>query len=650
MPRIDASGRRILLIWPEIPRTTYWSFSKALELVGASVNSPPLGLATVAALLPDGLELRLHDVGVRPLTDDDVRWADAVFISAMIVQKDGVQRAVAQADRLGVPVVAGGPYPSVCYAELPGVDHFVIGEAEAVLPAFVRDWRRGTPRRAYARPVDQAEVDELRAHFGDDADVALATERPCLDGSPVPRFDLFDTREYRTMAVQFSRGCPVGCEFCDIWTRLGLRPRFKSPATVIDELEAVLATGWTGSVFIVDDNFVGHLRRTHAILDAIVAWQREHDYPFTFYTEASLRLADKPELLRKMHDAAFDMVFLGIETPSQESLEETGKHINRVEHVADQVAAIQSHGIEVTAGFIIGFDHDPPDIAERMIRFVEELGIPLAMVGLLEAPPKSRLWDRMEREGRLLSEFSGNNTHDFATNFRPLIPVSELVGRYKQVLQALYSPTMRSFFDRCATYRRRWVPNRLTRWRFSWAELGTTARSLWVLGKTRYGARYWAFLVTTLVVKPRFLAQAIRLGIQGYHLREITAGAFELDRLGSYLGNLRARFGAAIDEQGARAREWLDELDRIREQRLEQVTPALEERYAALRQQATDASQRLDALKAELLAEARRRAARTSREYEDRIRAMVDSLEQEMERMERSLTALSTLQSLPAPG
>ena len=671
MPEIADGRHRILLVWPEIPSTTYWSFSRALQMVGKRVNSPPLGLATVAAMMPEErYELRLRDLGISPLSDDDLVWADAVFVSAMIVQQTSTERLIERANRAGVPVVAGGPHPSVSYHSMPGVQHFVIGEAESVLPAFLRDWERGTARRAYARPVDDDEMAELRATFGDDLDAVVVEQRPDLDVSPIPRFDLFQRDAYRAMAVQFSRGCPVACEFCDIWTRLGRRPRIKSPERVLAELDALDDLGWTGSVFVVDDNFVGNVTHTRRILSAMVRWQRDHGYPFQFYTEASLRLADRPDLLQLMRDAAFDMVFLGIETPSQASLEETGKRINDVRRVASQVATIQSYGIEVSSGFILGFDSDPPDIVPRMVRFIQELGIPLAMVGLLMAPPGSALWSRMKREGRLLEGFSGNNTHDFSMNLRPLIPMAEMVDRYKQTLLALYPPGMKAFFDRCAAFRRRWSPNPSVRRRFSWREIGAAVRSLWTLGRRRYGPRYLGFLLETLVVRPAFLSVAFRLGIQGYHLREITAGAFELERLSDHLGALRDRFTGALREQreatqnrlaelytelgerwttamagdaGAdpadastevgRWAQLMAELERVKRERIGQVPPALEEYIEALQRQLAEAVDSLDVLKEELLSDARSRMGAFSREYEESIRAMYESFATELDRM-----------------
>ncbi len=687
-------GPRVLLVWPEIPPTTYWSFTRSLGMIGKKANLPPLGLITVAAMLPRHWRLRLVDETVRPLTDDDLAWADALFVSAMIVQRESLDVVVRRAREAAVPVIAGGPYPSTCYDRLPGVDHFVIGEAEEVLPAFLADWRdgRGRARRAYARPAETWEADELTAAFGRDADVRLCGERPSLERTPVPRFDLLDRDAYKAMAVQFSRGCPVGCEFCDIWTRLGRRPRLKPVAAMLRELDALDALGWRGTLFFVDDNFVGNVRRSKELLEALQAWQREHGYPFTLFTEVSLRLAERPDLLRLMKACAFDMVFIGIETPSQGSLAETGKRINRVADVAEQVAAIQRHGIEVTAGFIVGFDSDPDDIAERMVDFVQELGIPLAMVGLLMAPPQSALERRMRAEGRLLDqEFTGNNTHDFGTNIRPLIGMEALVARYRSILRGLYSPSLRSYFRRCATLRRRWVPNPHAVWHFSWPELRGALRSLVVLGVRRCGPAYWWFLLTSLLRRPRFVPVGFRLGIQGLHLRDITIGALELERFREFLGELRARYGRAIDEEGAALRRRLDafvaeaslrwdairsqvdwgedeaidgghvmravtELQRLTQEQIDALSPAVREqvdtllhRYEVLRQQVVEHVDRLEGIKGELILEARRRRVRLSRDYERTLAAMRTSFADELDRLTIGLDATLALPPPPRP-
>ncbi len=532
--------RRLLLVWPEIPSGTFWSFDHALSLVGRQANVPPLGLLTVAALLPPDFEVRLIDLAVDALTDEAIAWADAVFLSGMLVQRAGIEDVAARAGRLGVPVVAGGPYASTGYRDLPDVDHFVIGEAEDTLAHFLRDWVRGEARRAYARPAEAEEVAELRAWFGEDADVALAEARPALKDTPVPRFDLLELRAYQSMAVQFSRGCPVGCEFCDIWTRFGRRSRTKPARSILAELDALLALGWRGPVFVVDDNLIGNPGRARALLQEMVAWQHEHGHPFTFLTEATLLLAELPELLALMREAGFDMVFVGIESPAQESLVETGKKVNRVHRMGRQVETIQAAGIQVSSGFIIGFDSDPADIAPRMIRFVGELGVPLAMVGLLTALPATQLQRRLQAEGRMLEGSSGNNTHQFSLNFRPLIPEAEVTGRYKEVLRALYPPSMGSFFQRAAAFRERWTPNPWARRSAGRREIWGAISSLWVIGLTRHGPRYLQFLLGTLLRKPSFFPTAVRLGIQGHHLREVTRTVFELDALDALLAELRA--------------------------------------------------------------------------------------------------------------
>jgi radical SAM superfamily enzyme YgiQ (UPF0313 family) len=667
--------RRILLVWPEIPPTTYWSFSKSLELIGKRASIPPLGLLTVAAMLPPEFELRMKDLNVTELRDEDLRWADAVFVSAMIVQADSFDRLVERANRLGVPVVAGGPHPSSQYEELPGVSHFVIDEAERSLSAFLRDWRAGRPRRAYARPADEAEARRLREHFGDDLDLEVQPDRATLADTPVPRFDLLELEAYRAMAIQFSRGCPVGCEFCDIWTRFGLLTRNKPQESIVAELDALKALGWKGSVFVVDDNFIGNTKRASEVLSAMAEWQEGNGRPFRFYTEATLILAERPNLLALMQRAGFDMVFVGIESPSQGSLDEAGKKVNRVARIREQVVRIQEHGIEVSSGFIVGFDNDPEDIAPRMIEFVQELGVPLAMVGLLTALPRTKLHRRLEEEGRLLDSCSGNNTHEFSLNFRPLIPEREVVGRYKAVLEALYPPSMKSFFERCATFRARWRPAPRQAGTGGWDDVRIALRAGRVLVRKRYGLRLLSFLVGTLVRRPRFFPEAVRLGILGYHLREITRGALDLDGFRGELASLREQFARVRDRELASVQRQLEELvgalggarratgemaaqvparvalllaelERFRSQGLAVLSPALVARGRALRRYVARCQASLEREKRRLQSRARRRVRALSREHEATVRGMYDSFTEELDRMSRPFHGARTLSFL----
>ena len=376
--------KRILLVYPKIP-PTYWSMRHAISLIGKKGLMPPLGLLTIAGYFPsEEYELVLVDMNVRRLRERDIAGADLVMLSAMIVQKDSFFEVARICLRLGVPVAAGGPYPTACPEEMEGIDYLILDEGELTLPRFLADWREGRALRSY---TDEA--------------------KPSLDSAPMPRFDLIDPGDYANMPLQYSRGCPFNCEFCDIVTLFGRVPRTKSPERLVAELEGILKIGFRGTVFIVDDNFIGNKAHVKELLRALGPWQAERGYPFRLSTEASLDLARDEELLDLMVAANFTMVFLGLETPHQDSLECAGKKQNLLLEPVRAVEAIQRKGIEVSGGFIIGFDADPPGICEEQIRFVKELAVPMAMVGLLTALPRTALRDRLEREGRLTTPLGG---------------------------------------------------------------------------------------------------------------------------------------------------------------------------------------------------------------------------------------------------
>ncbi len=554
-PTIQCDGRRtpprnLLLVYPTIPSMTYWSFSTALKMLGKKSAFPPLGLATIAAMLPESCDLRLIDMNIEPLTDKDLQWADAVLISAMIVQKDSFDEVVKRARRFSIPVIAGGPYPSSAYRELDGVDHFVIGEAENIIHQFWDDFSIGQAKRAYSRPVSKNEMDAVYSFFGDDADIQLVDQYPDINSAPIPRFDLFKQKAYRNMSVQASRGCPIGCEFCDIWRRYGKKPRCKSPQNMTRELDELYRLKWRGPVFIVDDNFIGNKLRAKDILSALTQWQHDHNYPFQLSTEGTLTIADDQELLDGFHNAGFDMVFVGIETPSEESLMETRKHINIKGSIAQKVEKIQRHGLQVTSGFILGFDNDPKDIKEQMIDFIQELGIPVAMVGLLQALPETDLYDRLKREGRLLSKASGNNTHDFQTNFIPKRPMMDVIRDYQAILQSIYPLNLSAYFKRCVKLREKWTAPKYLDFslRIRWEELRAFISYLVIAPFKSYRWCASKFLISTALRKPSFFVTAVSLGIQGHHFREITRSAFEAFRLADYFSKKREAFSQMMNQ------------------------------------------------------------------------------------------------------
>ena len=493
--------RKALLVYPEFPET-FWSFRGSLGFVGKKADFPPLSLLTVAALLPERYEPRVVDMNVRPLTQADLDWADIVFTSAMLVQKESLERLVRRVNRAGKPIVAGGPFPTHCQEEIQGVDHFVLNEAEITLPEFIADLEAGRAKSVYASEA-----------------------RPDLALTPKPRYDLIDFRPYSSMMLQYSRGCPNDCEFCDIIELFGRKPRVKSPEQFVGEIESLYRLGHRGGIFIVDDNFIGNRVAVKEALRLIVAWQESHGRPFTFSTEASVDLAEDEELLSLMARAGFTMAFVGIETPVVESLASARKRTNLGISLQDSVRRIQESGIEVTAGFILGFDTDPEDVAKRQIAFIQESGIATAMVGLLTALPKTSLQRRLAAEGRLLSESSGDNTHMLRLNFVPKMEASLLVDAYAEVLTNIYDP--KRYFERCKVLLSR-LPRR------SKASSGVVAeRSLLENVRallfsfarqafSRYGRQYLRFLAITILCRPWALAKAFEKAILGFSLIEIT--------------------------------------------------------------------------------------------------------------------------------
>jgi radical SAM superfamily enzyme YgiQ (UPF0313 family) len=441
-------------------------------------------------------------MNVAPLRDSDLLWADAVLTSTMVAQAPSLAGVVARCNRLGLPVAAGGPYPSISPERLTGVDHLFIGEAEGGVATFAADLERGC-----AKPVYRAEG------------------FPDVDDSPLPRFDLLAIEADASMALQHSRGCPFSCEFCDIWKLYGRRHRVKSPQRMTAELDALFAAGWRGSVFFVDDNFIGNRRLAKRSLVALERWQLEHGFPFQFFTEASVNLAADDELMRRMRDSGFNFVFLGIETPSIESLVGANKPVNARLDLLEAVRRIQAHGIEVSSGFIVGFDEDADDIFDRQIAFIREAGIPLAMVGILTALQGTDLYERLLREGRLLGETYGSNTHAFETNFATRMPADRLAQGYKRVLHTLYDPTLRNFFDRCRRLLDRLGPNpRFTRPVVA-REVRALLRSLRTIFSRRYGRQYLRFLLWCARRHPSRFPEAVRLAIQGFHFEAITREA-----------------------------------------------------------------------------------------------------------------------------
>jgi radical SAM superfamily enzyme YgiQ (UPF0313 family) len=489
---------KALLIYPEFP-DTFWSFRYALKFIHRKASSPPLGLLTIAAMLPEAWEKRLVDMNVESLDDKDVRRADLVFVSAMSVQKESVKEVIARCRTAGVRVVAGGPLFTTEYEKFGDVDHLVLNESEINLPRFLEDFQNGVAGRFYT--TDQW------------ADIRK---------TPIPLWGLINTKHYASINIQYSRGCPFNCEFCDITLLCGRTPRTKDKDQIIGELESVYASGFRGQVFIVDDNFIGNKKKLkEEILPAIIEWMEIRKHPFTFNTQASIELSDHKDLMEMMVRAGFDVVFIGIETPHEESLAECSKFQNKNRDLLTSIRNIQRSGLEVQGGFIVGFDNDPLTIFDTQIRFIQKSGVVTAMVGILIALPRTELYERLKKEQRLLEETSGNNT-DFSTNFIPKMDYDLLISGYKKVLSTLYSP--RYYYERVRTFLREYVPHKEKKmpFRFRPNYLSAFIRSIVVLGiigKERF--HYWRLLFWTMVTRPRLIPQAVTLSIYGFHFRKI---------------------------------------------------------------------------------------------------------------------------------
>ena len=487
---------KILLVNPESP-PTFWNFDGALEFIGKRSSEPPLGLLTVAAMLPRDWELRLVDLNAADLSDAEIEWADFVLLGGMSIQRRSFLQTVERCRGLGRKVIAGGPLVTTEHETLGEIDHLVIGEAESVLPELVADLSTNTMRRIYR-----------------------SSEFPDLQKSPAPRWELLDLDAYANLSLQYSRGCPFDCEFCNIGVLNGRGVRTKSLAQFMGEIQSLYDVGWRGALFVVDDNFIGNKNRLRReILPALIEWQRMHGFPFSFTTECSINLADDEELLALIVGAGFEHVFVGIETVHEESLSECGKNQNRRRDLLGSVRTLQAAGLMVSAGFIVGFDSDPEDIFEVQSDFIRESGIPVAMVGLLSAPVGTRLYQRLASEGRLRSNMSGNNM-DGTLNFIPKLEETFLLEGYRRLVQSLYAP--RVYFDRLVRFlhaygRRPRRPSALTR-----AQVTAFVRALWRLGvKDESRPYFWRLLFTTLFQGPHKFVTAVTLSIYGYHFRRI---------------------------------------------------------------------------------------------------------------------------------
>jgi radical SAM superfamily enzyme YgiQ (UPF0313 family) len=485
---------KILLVYPEVPQT-FWSLTHALRFMGKRAYAPPLGLLTVAAMLPPTFERRFRDLNVEPLRDEDLGWADYVFLSAMSIQQGSARRVIDRCKHAGVKIVAGGPLFTSEPGEFSDIDHLVLNEAEVTLPGFLADLATGEAKPVYSS-----------AEFAD------------VCNSPLPAYQLLETKYYGALSVQFSRGCPYQCDFCDVTTLFGRRPRFKTAAQTIAELDNICRSGWRGKIYFVDDNLMANkpCLKTE-LLPAIIQWKRGKR-GISFHTQITMNLADDQELMDLMYEAGFDWVFIGIETPDAGSLAECNKKQNLHRDLPEQIRRLQRNGLQVQGGFIVGFDHDPPDIFRRQYELIQNNGIVMAMVGLLQAPVGTELFKRLEREGRLIGEFSGNNVMD-DTNIITRMDRETLRSSYRALVAALYES--KNYYNR--------VQNLLVQLKEPKEKPPMTKdvalavlRCFFWLGFIRKGrTHFWRVFFWTCFRKPRSVSNFLGLAILGYHFRRI---------------------------------------------------------------------------------------------------------------------------------
>ncbi len=489
---------KILFVYPETPQT-FWSFKDALKFVSKKAAEPPLGLITVAAMLPIEWEKKLIDLNIAKLENKQILWADYVFLSGMNIQINSFKQVIRRCNTLGVKVVAGGPLATTQHEDFLGVDHFVLNEAESTLQPFLQDLKNGNPKYVYS-----------------------SDEFPDIADSPAPMWELLDMKMYASMSMQYSRGCPYDCEFCSITMLNGRKPRTKSVNQFLDELETLYNLGWREPISIVDDNFIGNKKKLkNEVLPALIKWSKQKKYPSNFITEVSINLSDDEDLMNMMIDAGFNSVFIGIETPNNESLVECGKAINLKRDLVTSIKKLQKKGFIVSAGFIVGFDNDSSRVFEDQIKFIQKSGIVTAMVGLLNAPLGTKLFKRLSNEKRMLSNFTGNNM-DGSINFIPKMNYPELMAGYTNIIKTIYS--QKEYYQRLKQFLHHYELPSWKSGKLSFIEIKAFLRSLWFLGLFEKGKKYyWKIFAYSLFKYPGKFPLAITMAVYGYHFRRVAA-------------------------------------------------------------------------------------------------------------------------------
>ena len=417
-----------LLVYPEFRSASFWNYTETCKLVDGRYPAAPLGLCTIAAMLPSSWEIRLLDRNVDPWDESALEWADLVLTGGMMPQQRDCLELIHRARQKGKRVIVGGPDATSSphlYAE---ADHLILGEGEVTLPRFLEDLAAGTPRAIYQDP-----------------------RKADVETSPVPRFDLLDFSKYNHIGIQWCRGCPFNCEFCDIIELFGRVPRAKSSEQIFRELQRLYDLGYRGHVDLVDDNFIGNKKLVKEFLPKLKVWLEDHEWPFEFTTEASINLADDPVLMKLMQDVGFFAIFVGIESPDEQTLVSMQKRQNTHRSIPDSIHKIYEHGMFVNAGFILGFDTEQGSVARGIIECIEQTGIPVSMAGLLTALPTTQLTRRLASEGRLPKDFdvAPEGDGDQCTaglNFVTRRPRAEILADYLQVIETIYSP--KNYFGR----------------------------------------------------------------------------------------------------------------------------------------------------------------------------------------------------------
>jgi radical SAM superfamily enzyme YgiQ (UPF0313 family) len=487
----------VLLIYPHYP-DSFWSFKYALRFISKKAGVPPLGLITVSAMLPKTWQKKLVDMNVSTLRTNDILWADYVFISAMYIQKESACRIIEECLKYKVKIIAGGPLFTQEFNNYPQIDHLILNEAEITLPLFLKDLENGKiPQRIY-------KTDEY-------ADITI---------SPVPDFHLLSRKDYVSMNIQVSRGCPFSCDFCEITSLLGHKVRMKDTSQIIKELEILYDLDWRGPVSIVDDNFIGNKKEIKTnLLPAMRHWMQRHKYPFLFNIQSSINLADDEELLSLMVETGFGSAFIGIETPVEESLQDCNKSQNKNRDLLKSVKKIQHAGLQVSGGFIVGFDSDTPGVFQKQIDFIQQSGIVSAMVGLLNAPKNTKLYKRLEAENRLTIEASGNNT-DLSMNFVPRMNSHDLINGYKNIIHDIY--TTKPYYKRIRRLLLNYKPGNYNPAKIDFVAIKAFIKSIFIIGMLNKGRRdYWKFLIWTFFRRPALVVDAITFSIYGYHFRKV---------------------------------------------------------------------------------------------------------------------------------